>query len=53
MVITQSSNALGGEATLLWVPERGQEFDEGYRICVRGRVQNILPQVLQWCSVLM
>jgi len=44
MVITQSSNALGGEATLLWVPERGQEFDEGYRICVRGRVQNILPQ---------
>jgi hypothetical protein len=36
MEIVDSNDALGGHATLVWTPERGQELDKAYRICVQG-----------------
>lgn len=47
MEIRDENDALGGNggnATLTWTPERGQELHAAYRICIQGRVDTILPQ---------
>jgi len=36
MEIRDDNDAMGGKATLTWTPERGQELDAAYRICVQG-----------------
>lgn len=38
MEIVDSNDELGGKATLMWTPERGQELDSAYRICLQGPV---------------
>jgi hypothetical protein len=33
-----------GSAMLTWTPERGQELGDGYRVCFKGEVENILAE---------
>jgi hypothetical protein len=47
MVLEKPNGIDDGSAVLTWTPERGQELGTGYRVCFKGRVENILAEYRQ------